>query len=436
MNAWSREMEALSGLPTFVSSAKRVMAIGVTVALLVLTFTPWQQSATGGGKVIAYSPSEREQNIEAPIEGKLVRWYVLEGQHVQKGDPLVDLSDNDPQVIRRIGAETEAIRARLTAAKARVDAIEERIDSLRGSRESGISGADSRVRMAEQRRHAADNAVASALAAAKAARLNLERQEALFEQGLTSKRAVEVAEADDVRARTEGDRAKASLMAANNEISALSSDQLKLGTDATASIADALAGKAAAESEIASATAELTRIEGRLARQSTQHVQAPTDGTLLHVRARFSGEIVKAGDLLATFVPDSNDLAVEFSVGGNDVNLVRIGAPVRLQFEGWPAVHLTGWPSAAIGTFPGRVSFVDSASTEANGRFRVVVTPEGASAWPSRDHLRQGMRASGWIILGRVRLGYELWRQFNGFPPEWTGGAAPVGSTSKKDGLK
>jgi hypothetical protein len=27
------------------------------------------------------------------------------------------------------------------------------------------------------------------------------------------------------------------------------------------------------------------------------------------------------------------------------------------------------------------------------------------------------VRALGWIQLGTVRLGYELWRQFNGFPP-------------------
>jgi hypothetical protein len=27
------------------------------------------------------------------------------------------------------------------------------------------------------------------------------------------------------------------------------------------------------------------------------------------------------------------------------------------------------------------------------------------------------VRAHGWILLNRVSLAYELWRQFNGFPP-------------------
>ena len=31
--------------------------------------------------------------------------------------------------------------------------------------------------------------------------------------------------------------------------------------------------------------------------------------------------------------------------------------------------------------------------------------------------MRQGVRANGWVMLSRVRLGYEIWRQLNGFPP-------------------
>jgi membrane fusion protein, adhesin transport system len=91
-----------------------------------------------------------------------------------------------------------------------------------------------------------------------------------------------------------------------------------------------------------------------------------------------------------------------------------------VQFEGWPAVQFSGWPSAAIGTYGGKVAFVDP-HDDGKGRFRVVVVPDGSRPWPSRQYLRQGTRAIGWVLLGRVKLGYEVWRQFNGFPPEWTG---------------
>jgi hypothetical protein len=90
---------------------------------------------------------------------------------------------------------------------------------------------------------------------------------------------------------------------------------------------------------------------------------------------------------------------------------------VRLQFEGWPAVQFVGWPSVAVGTFGGKVNRVFP-TDDGTGSFRIVVTPdENDDAWPDQRYLRQGVRANGWVLLRQVPLGYEIWRQFNGFPP-------------------
>ncbi|MCA9698896.1 MAG: transporter, partial [Myxococcales bacterium] len=102
---------------------------------------------------------------------------------------------------------------------------------------------------------------------------------------------------------------------------------------------------------------------------------------------------------------------------GKDGPLVTAGRKVRLQFQGWPAVQFVGWPSAAVGTFGGEVVFVD-ASADEYGRFRVVVLPDPEDEpWPDSQWLRQGVRTNGWVLLDQVSLGFELWRQFNGFPP-------------------
>jgi hypothetical protein len=90
---------------------------------------------------------------------------------------------------------------------------------------------------------------------------------------------------------------------------------------------------------------------------------------------------------------------------------------VRIQFEGWPAVQFAGWPSVAVGTFGGRVAFVDSAD-DGRGDFRIVVLPDPEDGpWPAASYLRQGVLAKGWVLLNQVSLGFEIWRQFNGFPP-------------------
>ena len=133
--------------------------------------------------------------------------------------------------------------------------------------------------------------------------------------------------------------------------------------------------------------------------------------------ANEGGEIVKAGDPLLTLVPDALDRAVEIWVDGNDAPLIGNGAPVRLQFEGWPAVQFVGWPSVAVGTFGGKVALIDS-TDDGNGKFRLLVVPdESEQEWPDVHYLRQGVRAKGWVLLNQVSIGYEIWRQLNGFPP-------------------
>ena len=301
MNAWTFESVLLRELtmPKAARTGAWLLLIVLGLVVLCLTVVPWQQNSAGRGRVVAFAPNDRQQTIDAPVEGRVARRHVVEGQRVQAGDPIVDIADMDPEFVTRLTREQTAIVARRQAAEARVRAVESRIDALKSSQRSAVSAAGSRSKMGEDRVRAAENALRAAEATDKAGRLNVERQSSLYEQGLSSKRAVEVAEADEVRARTDVDRAKNALAAARSEVGALGSDQGKVDNDANASIGDALASKASAQAEIASAAVELARIETRLARQATQHVPAPSNGTVLRVTARQGGDIVKGGDVLA-----------------------------------------------------------------------------------------------------------------------------------------
>jgi biotin carboxyl carrier protein len=247
--------------------------------------------------------------------------------------------------------------------------------------------------------------------------LNRERQRALMAKGLTSTRNVELADLEAATRDAEVDRAVATLNAARSEAASLEAELHRTRADAATRVDEARASLASAESDVAKSRAELAKMEVRLARQQTQQVSAPIDGTVLRVLARQSGELLKAGAPLAVIVPASSKDVVELWVDGNDMPMVMPGHLVRLQFEGWPALQFSGWPSIAVGTFGGRVLLVDS-TDNGRGRFRVLVEPDPADeAWPSRRFLRQGVRANGWVLLNVVPLGFELWRQFNGFPP-------------------
>jgi len=417
-----RELVAM----TMVRSRQSAQVVAMTLTGLLfllgvlLLVLPWQQNVTGSGRVVAHMPTQRPQNIEAPIEGRVVRFFVREGSQVEAGDPIAEISDNDPSLLMRLREERDAVRERQEAARARLGSLDDRITSLSGSRRAAISAASSRSRMARERLAAAEQSLQASDATQKTAQLNLVRQQALFEKGLSSTRALELSDLEAVRTRTEVDRARATQAAARSELLALRQDELRVGTDASALLEDVKAARATALGEIANATAELARIEVRLARQASQAVKAPARGTILRLSQGLGGDMVKAGDPLAVLVPDTDARAVELWLDGNDVPLLTVGQPVRLQFEGWPAVQFVGWPSVAIGTFPGQVAVID-ATDNGKGKFRILVIPDPSDSprqsWPSKTYLRQGVRVNGWVLLSRVRIGYELWRQFNGFPP-------------------
>jgi multidrug efflux pump subunit AcrA (membrane-fusion protein) len=395
----------------------RVLVALVGVAILALALAPWQQTSTGAGRVVAFAPVERQQQVEAPIEGRVVRWEVREGSRVRQGDLLAELSDNDPLLLERLEQEREALARRVEAAQSRASALEARAQALTGSRTQATSAAESRVEMARDRTRAAERALEASEAAHRTAQLNLERQRKLAAGGLTATRAVELAELEAVRTSTEVERARVALSAARSEEDALAADRGRVGNDVGASVEDARAARASALAEVASAQAELARVDVRLARQRTQEVRAPMDATVLRLVGGLGGEMLKAGDPLLVLVPDTESRAVELWMEGNDVPLLSEGQHVRLQFEGWPAVQFSGWPSVAVGTFGGRVALID-ATDDGKGRFRILVEPDAQDApWPSASFLRQGVRVNGWVFLNRVKLGYELWRRFNGFPP-------------------
>jgi multidrug efflux pump subunit AcrA (membrane-fusion protein) len=403
------------------SPSARKVAWALTLAFLAmataLVFVPWQQNITGSGRVAALTPQERQQTLDAPIEGRILRWYVVEGSRVKAGDPVAEITDNDPLILERFQRERDAVQDRLRAAVDRERSLGDRIAGLEASRRNAVTAAESRVHMGRERLHAAQRAADAAEATLKTAQLNLDRQKGLHRKGLTPTRSVELAKLEFDRAIAELERAKAALNAAAQEMDALRADRDKANNDFQAMIEDAKASRAMAASEIANTRGALQPVEMRLARQATQRITASRDGVILRLLAQPGSEVLKAGDPVAILVPETGNTVVELWVDGNDMPLISAGDKVRLQFEGWPAIQFVGWPSVAVGTFGGEVTLVD-ATDNGQGKFRLLVAPDpNDQPWPSQRYLRQGVRANGWVLLRVVPLGFELWRQFNGFPP-------------------
>ena len=420
------------GVPTphrTVVVAKVLVSVFVLFSLAAL-LAPWTQNIRGRGRVFAYAPEQRQQPIEATISGRVEKWFVQEGTQVKKGDPIVQLADNDDSFLERLGAERAAIEGRRIAQAQRAETLSNRIESLRRSQRAEISAAEANIQIAQRGVDAAEQDVGAATAEVETNELNLRRQRDLFNDGLASQREFELAELAARQSQAKLASANAKLAASRNRLFQSRAALRRVIASTEAEIENAEASWRSAETEVASTNAALARLDVGISRQQAQTITAPLDGTILRVVGRLGGEQVKQGEVLAVLVPITEDRAVELYVDGNDAALIKPGSPVRLQFEGWPAVQFSGWPSVAVGTFGGRVAFVD-ASDDGRGNFRIVVVPDPEdSPWPAASYLRQGVLAKGWVLLNRVSLGFEVWRQFNGFPP--TTDPPPMATSGKE----
>ncbi len=402
-------------------SALRILARllgGLFGALIVaLVIVPWQQNIPGTGRVAAFAPNDRMQTVAAPVDGRVRQAWVVEGSRVEAGDRLMEIVDNDPAIMQRLATQASALEGQLASAEERVSFYDKQIDALTRARELSIEGAESEVSIATAKVRRADHALTGARAKAEQAKLNYERQSELVADGLVSKFDFEVARREHEEADALLRQAQESLEAARNDERAKRAELGRIDTRATAEIESARAERESALVASDALRERVASLETRIAQQSMQLITAPRAGTVFRVFAASGAELVKAGDPLVLLIPDTESRAVELWVDGNHVPLIDEGRPVRLQFEGWPAVQFAGWPSVAVGTFGGKVALIDP-SDDGAGRFRLLIVPdENDEAWPAAEFLRQGVRAKGFVLLDQVSLGYELWRQANGFPP-------------------
>ncbi len=322
-----------------------------------------------------------------------------------------------------------ALGSQLDGAREKVKLFRSQVEALQQAQRLAVDAARSQIEVARAAVQSARHGFEAARAVEDQARLNFERHRELVEEGLVSALDFEVTERNYKEARARVQQSRQALAAAVHDEEARVAGLGQIETENQARIESARTGEQSAEVEAAALEERLTALEVKIAQQNTQLLTAPRDGTVYRLFASPGAELVRAGDPVLQLIPDTESRAVELWLDGNHVPLISKDRPVRLQFEGWPAVQFSGWPSVAVGTFGGRVALVDP-SDDGTGRFRILIVPDpDDQPWPEPMFLRQGVRAKGFVLLDRVSIGYELWRQANGFPPTVAMRGSPQGGS-------
>ncbi|WP_051359945.1 HlyD family secretion protein [Adhaeribacter aquaticus] len=400
---------------------------GILLAIILSLFLPWTQNIRSTGSLTALTPQDRPQTVEAIIAGRIEKWYVMEGALVKRGDTIVSISEVkekylDPNLLARIEEQVEAKQGSALANQDKVKAMQEQIQALRQGLVFSLQKARNKVQQSRLKLQSDSMDVVAQRTDLSIAEAQFARQQKLYEEGLKS-----LTELEQRRLKLQETQAK--LLSGINKFDASRAELQNARTELNslqAEYADKIA-KAEAElnstrSYVFSTQAEVSKLQNEFSstkvRNQYYHILAPQDGFLVKTLKAGIGETIKEGEAVATIMPENPQMAAELLIDPLDLPLLERGDHMRLQFEGWPALVFSGWPGASFGTFGGRVAVIDNAGT--NGKYRILVVPDTEhEPWPNA--LRVGSGVNGWAMLKTVPIWYEIWRQLNNFPPDYTG---------------
>jgi multidrug resistance efflux pump len=440
---WSVESFRITRSPKLVLMFTLVVFAMVGAVVAALIWVPWRQTVIGQGEVAVFDPLDRPQTIDSQIKGRLVELLVKEGQLVEKGQVIARLEDRDSKFLdpaqqQRIRGQIEALEAKQDAARRRITTLRGQLEAIEASKQAKLASNEAKVAQNQQKLVVNRQLLAVGDQDLETARLQENRIKTLEESGLKSRRDYELTIQKRVEAETKLQKMRGELVLNQQEI------QLS-ELEAATIVAEAQEKAQKAEESIAKAQEGIAEIDEKLeklrneagafaVRYSLRTLEAPQAGRIVNLTKLGVGQLIKEGQTVARVVPENHSRGVELFLSGLDAPLVETGVPVRLMFEGFPAVPLAGWDWAAVGTFGGIVVAVDPVSSnkeEGKDGFRVWVLPDPKEPeWPSDKRLRLGAKASGWLMLNKVPLYFELWRQLNAFP------ALPVQRMEKDGGPK
>jgi multidrug resistance efflux pump len=247
------------------------------------------------------------------------------------------------------------------------------------------------------------------------------RQKNMYDSGLVSLSQLEQRNMAYQNTLAKKTSAEIKFMNAKQELGILQLELNGAMQDYNEKISKASGDKFQSLSQIATGNADIAKLENQYMnydlRSKLYYITAPQSGQVVKAKKAGIGEIVKEGEMIVEIVPDNIQYAVEIFVKPVDLPLLSIGQKVRFLFDGFPAVVFSGWPAASYGTFGGKVTAIEN-SISYNGKFRVLVTEDPVEKkWPAQ--LKMGTGVQAMLLLKDVSIWYELWRNINGFPPDF-----------------
>lgn len=410
--------------------------VSLLIITLLLIFLPWTQNIRSKGNITSIYQEQKPQKIYSPIAGKISKWWVREGDTVRAGDTLAKITEIkgeylDPNLISRTQQQLTAKEGSLRFYEQKVQATNDQIQNLKRSLTLKQNQVDNKIKQLQQKITGERAELEAAQNDYNLSKDQFERNQKMYREGLISQTQYQqrnVAMQNSLAKKTTAENK------VNQTLQDIANAQIELrGVDQEYSekINKADGERFQSLSEVESNKGDIAKLENLVTnytiRNGMYFIIAPQSGQIIKATKSGLGEIIKEGEDLLTIVPDNNNVAVEIFVRPVDLPLIHAGEEVRLIFDGYPVILFAGgWPNQSYGTFPGKIRAVENTIND-EGLFRVIVEEDlRGKRWPKQ--LRIGSGAQGIALLNDVPVWYELWRNINGFPPDYY-----RGKPAKKD---
>ena len=396
------------------------------VIIVILLFLPWTQNIRARGTVTTLRQEQRPQQVNSIIGGRVDKWYVKEGDHVNKGDTIVMLSEIkadylDPKLIQRTGEQIQAKQSSIGYYQDKINATESQIGALQNSLKAKLSQLNNKILQADVKIKSDSMDLIAATNDARIATLQFNRQRTLYDSGLVSLTQLEQRNQAFQSTLAKKISAENKLIASKQDRNITQIEFSAVQQEYAEKVSKAESDRFGSLSLVATSEGEIAKLQnlyaGYTIRNGLYYILAPQSGQIVKAGTSGIGEILKDGEMLVHIVPDQLEYAVQMFVRPVDLPLISKGQQVRFLFDGFPAIVFSGWPKASYGIFAGTVSAIENDISE-NGNFRILIKQDSAyRKWPPQ--LKLGTGANGIALLNDVPVWYELWRNINSFPPDY-----------------
>jgi multidrug resistance efflux pump len=404
----------------------KIFLLALLLIMCVVLFLPWTQNISTQGQVTSLRQEYRQQDINAPIAGRIQKWFVKEGDFVKKGDTIVILSEIkaeylDPKLISRTQNQVQAKKGSVDFYQQKIASTEKQIDNLAQSQQLKTAQLENKKRQLNHKLLGDKAELQANDNESKLIKNQYERSQKMYDGGLISQTQFQQKQIQYQNIQAKRSISENKVAQTEQELLNLSIEQNSVAQEYQEKINKAQGDKFQNLSQVSSTQGDIEKLENQVSNYSIRNgmyiITAPQDGQIVQANKAGIGEIIKDGENISSIVPSKAHYAVEMYIKPTDLPLIENGQKLRLVFDGFPAIVFSGWPENSYGTFSGTIVAYERV-INSEGKCRLLVSEDTAyKKWPQQLNL--GVGAQGILLLKDVPIWYELWRNINGFPPDF-----------------